>query len=112
VSRFKQQPFRDPKWLVELRGHADIFTGHMGTDNDAVEALHIGTLGRSAKSPDNETLPVLHSKHAWGHQHGEMTMFRRNMPDWMLRDCLRLFAVEYHRTCTGLVVPQYERKQA
>lgn len=109
---FKHDLFRDPKWLIALREHADIFTGQRGSDFDAVEALHIGTLGRSAKSPDNETLPVLHSFHAEGHQHGEMSMFRKHMPDWMLRDALRLFAIEYHREHTGLIVPRYDRKIA
>jgi hypothetical protein len=111
MSFFKQEAFRDEKWLIELRSHADIFTGYQGNDSDPIEALHIGTLGRSKKSPDNETLPVRHSKHAWGHQHGEMTMFRQNMPDWMLREALRLFAIDYHHTHTGLIVPKYERKQ-
>lgn len=83
---------RDDKWIEFLKTEPDLLTGMRATEFDAVDPLHIGTLGKGIKSSDDEVLPILHSFHQKGHQSGEISMFRKYMPDWLLRECLRLYA--------------------
>lgn len=71
--------------------------GLRGNDQETVDPAHIGTAGKSIKSSDDETLPILHRYHAEGHQKGEMTMFRKHMPDWLLRACLRAYTREMYQ---------------
>lgn len=83
---------RDQKWIDHLKTEPCILTGYRGGEFMSVDPLHIGTLGARIKSSDDECLPVRHDLHALGHQKGEMTMFREHIPDWVLREALRLFA--------------------
>lgn len=93
--------FRDDGWLVELRDHACIITGMKAHDGESVVPMHIGTYGKGIKSPDNEALPVLNRFHQSGHNGGEISMLRQNIPDWLLRDALRAYAREYHAKHRG-----------
>lgn len=88
---------RDRKYLDYLRTQPCIITGLRGTEDDPVEAAHIGTAGKGLKSSDNEALPLCHSIHAECHQKGEMSTLRRLVPDWLLREALRAYAREMYR---------------
>ena len=92
----KPKAFRDPAWIKRLHDMPCILTGWRGNDVEGVDPMHIGTLGKSIKSPDNQVLPVRHSLHAEGHANGEMTMFRKHMPDWLLRAALRAYAEKFY----------------
>lgn len=94
----KLNPIRDRKYLDWLRDQPCILTGWRATEESAVDPVHVGTLGKSIKSSDDEALPVWHALHKFGHDHGEMSMFRKNMPDWLLRDALRAYAREFYRS--------------
>lgn len=85
-------PYRDRQYLDWLRSQPCIITGRRGTDSDPVEAAHIGTMGKGIKSPDYHALPISHSLHAMGHQGGEISMLREHLPDYVLREALRLYA--------------------
>ena len=86
--------FEDDAYRKFLRGERCIITGQFGTDADAVDPLHVGTLGKGVKSHDYWMLPVLHSLHQEGHQKGEISMFRKHLPDDVLRAALRAYAKE------------------
>lgn len=88
----KDNPIRDRKYLDFLRDQPCLFTGEMGC-----EPAHIGTLGKGIKSSDAHAIPLVHWLHRRGHQHGEVSMIRANIPDWLLRDCLRLYAEKMYR---------------
>ena len=88
---------RDRAYLDWLRTQPCIITGHRGTEHESVDPMHIGTLGKGIKSPDNEALPVGHSLHARAHQVGEVTFFRQNAPDWLIREAMRAYAREMYR---------------
>lgn len=88
---------RNRDYLDWLRDQPCILTGWRATEYAAVDPMHIGTLGTGAKSSDDEALPVRHEFHAMGHQHGEMSMFRKQMPDWLIREALRAYAREFYR---------------
>ena len=97
TSTLKLNPIRDRKWLDHLRDQPCIITGLRGHPGDPVEAVHIGTLGKGMKRGDDEALPVSHNLHKFGHDHGEITMFRNNLPNDILRDALRALAREMYR---------------
>lgn len=88
---------RDRKYLDWLRDQPCILTGWRATEENAVDPMHVGTLGKGIKSSDDEALPVRHEFHAMGHNQGEMTMFRKQMPDWLLREALRAYARQCYR---------------
>ena len=88
----KQQIIRDRKYLDFLRTERCLFTGEL-----ECEPAHIGTLGKSIKSSDDHAIPLSWKLHRLGHQHGEVSMLRANMPDWLLRDYLRLYAEKLYR---------------
>lgn len=92
----KPATLRDPRWLIELRAHPCIITGIYGNDVVSVVPAHIGTRGKGLKSPDNECLPMSAFLHNEAHATGEMTFFRENLPDDVLRDALRAYAREYY----------------
>lgn len=92
----KQPILRDRKYLDWLRDQPCIVTGLRGTEENAVDPAHVGTLGKGIKSPDNEALPLCHSLHALAHQRGEISMFREKAPDWLLRAALRAYARELY----------------
>ena len=85
---------RDRKYLDWLRTQPCILTGLRGNEYNAVDPAHIGTRGKGLKSSDDEALPVRHDYHQYGHQYGEISMWRKWMPDWLLRDALRAYARE------------------
>ena len=89
-----QPVVRDEAYIEWLKTQPCIFTGTAPTDSNAVDPMHIGTLGKGIKSPDNEALPVLHSIHQAAHSRGEMSMIKEVIPNWLLRDALRAYARE------------------
>lgn len=92
----KSRIVRDQAWLDHLKERRCIITGLHGTDYDAVDPAHIGTLGRGIKSSDDEVLPILHRYHVMQPQMGEMTMWRKFVPDDVLRAALRAYAREMY----------------
>jgi len=88
---------RDREYLDWLRTQPCILTGQLGHDAETVDPAHIGTSGKGIKSPDNEALPVIHSLHLEAHNTGEVSMFRKHLPDWLLRDMLRAYAREMYQ---------------
>ena len=94
----KLNPVRDRKWLDFLRTQPCIITGQTGNDYESVIGAHIGTLGKGIKRGDDEVLPILNRFHQAGHGHGEVSMFREQIPDDVLRDALRAFAREMYRS--------------
>jgi hypothetical protein len=83
---------RDDDFRSYLKTQPCIITGRRPDHGAVVDPLHVGTYGKSMKSPDSEMLPVLHDMHQDGHQHGEISMFRKFLPDDVLRDALRAYA--------------------
>lgn len=93
----KLNPVRDRKYLDWLRDQPCILTNWRATEASAVDPMRIGTLGKGIKSSDDEALPVRHELHVMAHNQGEMTMFRKQAPDWLLREALRAYAREFYR---------------
>jgi hypothetical protein len=91
MAGLKTPIFRDRAYLDWLRDQPCVITGLRPCD-----PAHIGTLGKSIKSPDNEVLPVYHDLHSKGHNSGEMSMWRKNLPNDSLRAALRAWARELH----------------
>ena len=93
---------RDRTYLDFLRTQPCILTGFPGSEYEAIDPCHIGTSGKGVKSPDNWALPIRHSLHVEGHNSGEMSLFRREMPNWLLRAALRSYAEKiYMDWCDG-----------
>ena len=86
---------RDRKYLDWLHEQPCLITGVRSHDNETVDPAHIGAF-KGMKRGDNEVLPILHRFHAGGHGHGEISMFRQHLPDWVLRDALRAYAREMY----------------
>ena len=93
----KNPPIRDKKYLLWLRTQPCVITGYYGDETYAVDPMHVGTYGKGMKSSDDQVLPVVHRYHRLAHQNGEITMFRKNAPDWLLRAALRAYAREMYR---------------
>jgi hypothetical protein len=87
MNLLKPQQLRDRKYLDWLRTQPCLFTGARET-----EPAHIGTAGKGLKIGDDQAIPLSYKLHRIGHDHGEITMIRENIPDWLLRECLRLYA--------------------
>lgn len=83
---------RDQAWLDHLETERCLITGEFGTEYEGVDPAHIGTLGKGIKRSDDEVLPILHRFHSRGHNAGEVSMFRRELPDVILREALRAYA--------------------
>lgn len=92
----KQPVLRDRKWLDELRTRRCVITGEYGNANETVDPMHLGTLGKGIKAPDNEALPVIHRLHAIAHQKGEITMLRLDAPADLVRAAFRALAREMY----------------
>lgn len=88
---------RDQKYREWIKEQRCIVTGQPPTEWDGTDPMHIGTAGKGLKSNDNEILPVRHSFHRIAHSHGEMTMFRKHLPDAVLRQALRALAREMYQ---------------
>ncbi len=88
---------RDRKYLDWLRTQPCVICGVSATQYLAVDPAHIGTLGKGIKSSDDEALPIKHDIHVAMHQHGEMSVIKDNMPDWLLREALRAYARQMYR---------------
>ena len=88
---------RDRKYLDWLRTQRCIITGQIGTEYLAVDPAHVGTAGKGIKSSDDEVFPVRHDIHAEMHAHGEMTYYRNNLSDAVLREALRAYAREQYQ---------------
>lgn len=97
MSAPKLNPVRDRDYLDWLRTQPCILTGWRATDDAAVDPMHIGTLGTGIKSSDDEALPVRHEFHDFGHKWGEMSMFRKQMPEWLIREALRAYARDLYQ---------------
>jgi len=93
----RKTALRDRKYLDWLRTQPCVLTGWRGSDYEGVDPAHIGTRGKGLKSSDDEVLPIRHSLHVEGHNGGEMTMFRKHLPDDVLREALRAYARELYR---------------
>ena len=87
---------RDPAYLIHLRSQPCIITGQYGDEYESVVAAHIGTAGKGIKAPDNWALPMLNRFHQMGHNSGEISMLRRELPDRVLRDAVRAYAEQYY----------------
>lgn len=87
---------RDPKYIRYLKSQPCLLTGARGGDGDPIDPMHIGTAGKAIKVSDTEALPVRHSLHTHAHQHGEVSMFRKFAPDWLIREALRAYAREMY----------------
>lgn len=98
----KLRPVIDEKWIKHLHTERCVITGIYGHEYETVDPAHIGTLGKGIKRGDNEVLPILHRFHADGHGTGEISMFRRELPDDVLRDALRAYARELYAKWKGI----------
>jgi hypothetical protein len=87
---------RDPRYLISLRDEPCLFTGQRATEYESVVAAHIGTAGKSLKSPDDEAIPVLDRIHREMHR-GEITAIRTLSPDWLIREAMRCYARGLYR---------------
>ena len=87
---------RDREYLDSLHDEPCLITGLRGSDQETVDPSHIGAF-KGMKRGDNEVLQILHRFHALGHQIGEMTMWRKYIPDWLLREALRAYGREQYR---------------
>jgi hypothetical protein len=84
----KEKQHRDRAYLDWLRDQPCLFTGYSGCD-----PMHIGTAGKGLKCHDYWAIPIRHDLHRHiGHQSGEVSMIREYCPDWLLRECLRMYA--------------------
>lgn len=84
----RANPIRDKRYIEEyLRTCPCLWTGERG----AVEAVHIGTAGKSLKISDSMAIPLHYKFHRQGHQHSEIAMIRQFIPDDVLRDAVRLY---------------------
>lgn len=90
----KLNPIRDRRYLDWLRTQPCIVSGVCGP---SVDPAHISTMGKGIKSSDDECLPLLNSHHKWAHDHGEMTFWRTQAPDWLLRAALKAYARELYQ---------------
>lgn len=108
----KLNPVRDRKYLDWLRDQPCVLTGWRATEQSAVDPIHVGTLGKGIKASDDEALPVWHALHKAGHDHGEMSMFRKHMPDYLLRDCLRAYAREQYRAYVAQATEDHQGSAA
>ena len=93
----KTSILRDRKYLDWLKTQPCIITGHYATEWSAIDPAHVGTAGKGIKSPDNEALPLRHDLHANSHTMGEMSFYRRHLPDDVLRAALRAYARELYQ---------------
>lgn len=93
----KSKIVRDQVWLDHLKTERCLITGQFGNEYEGVDPAHVGTLGRSIKSSDDEVLPILHRFHAKQPGVGEITMFRENLPDAILRLALRAYGRELYQ---------------
>lgn len=82
------------EWIKEQRC---ILTGMPPNEFEGVDPCHLGTAGKGLKSGDDEILPVRHSLHVQGHNGGEISMFRKHLPDAVLRQALRALAREMYQ---------------
>lgn len=93
---------RDRAYLDWLHTEACIVTGLRG---ETVEPAHIGTLGKGIKRSDDEVLPLEHRFHANGHNAGEISMFRKMLPDYVLREALRAYARQAYQAYLASTTP-------
>lgn len=87
---------RDRAYLDWQRDQPCMFTGLRGNDSESVVPMHIGTAGKSIKSGDDETLPIMNHLHQLGHGKGEVSMLRKHAPDWLIRAAFRAYAREFY----------------
>lgn len=93
---------RDPAWLKHQRENEPcIISGIRSHASETVDPSHVGAF-KGMKRSDDETLPVLHQFHVEGHNGGEMTMWRKRIPDDVLRAALRALARERYRAWKGM----------
>ena len=91
TGKFDRPIVRDKAYIKFLRGERCLFTGRRATASESVDPMHIGTAGKGIKT-DDEAIPALHSIHMESHQHGEISMLRKRLPDSVLREALRAYA--------------------
>lgn len=93
----KPQAMRDPEYLLHLRTEPCIVSGHRATEWLAVDPSHVGSRGRGIKSDDSLALPIRHDLHVELHQHGEVSFYRKNLPDDVLMLCVKAYCREKYR---------------
>lgn len=85
----------DEQYGIDLRKEPCTFTGLYGTEDDPVEGMHIGNIGKGVKS-DNEQLPARHSIHSASHTKKTLKVLIPYLEqnESLLRDILRAYARE------------------
>jgi len=92
----KSEIVRNQRWLDHLKTERCLITGQFGSEFEGIDPAHIGTLGKGIKSSDDEVLPILHRFHVLQPSIGEMTMWRKHLPDHVLRAALKAYARELY----------------
>ena len=92
----KEKALRDQKWLDHLKTRPCLISGLYAHDNESVVPCHLGTRGRSIKSSDNEVLPLLNQYHVLQPQMGEISMYRKYLPDDVFLMALKALARELY----------------
>lgn len=87
---------RDPAYLIHLRSQPCLITGQRATEHESVVAAHLGTAGKGLKSSDDCAIPLLNRLHHQSHASGEVSMLRREAPDWLIREAFRALARQYY----------------
>ena len=95
---------RDRKYLDSQHDDACLISGEYGNENESVVPAHLGSF-RGMKRGDDESLPIKQRFHAEGHQKGEWSMWRKWMPDWLIREALRAYARERYRNWLASLGP-------
>lgn len=84
---------RDRKYLDSIHDERCLICGQTPCD-----PAHIGTAGKSIKSPDNESLPLCNRCHSAAHREGEISYLRGHLPTAVLREALRAYGRELYQT--------------
>ncbi len=88
---------RDPAYLVSLREERCLITGRRADSECSVVPSHVGTLGKSLKTPDHEAIPIRADMHHLLHNMGEPSFYRAHLRDDVLVAAVRALAREDYR---------------
>jgi len=83
--KYEREIVSDPAYIKDLRNHRCVFTLQYAPMCESVVPMHVGNPGKGLKT-DNEAMPILNRFHVHGHQHGEVSMFRHQAPEHVIRD--------------------------
>lgn len=93
----KDKALRDEKYLLHLRTQPCLISGLYAHDGESVVPCHIGTRGRGIKSDDSLAFPLLNRFHVMQPEMGEISMYRKHLPDYVFLLCLKAYARELYR---------------